>query len=225
MKTVKLVTLILSGFLFVQLQAQNTNGNIEKKEERKVIIIKKTIDEDGNEVTEKIVKEGNDADNIFFLDDDGKKVEIDIEEIEKMTGEDIDWKSEGGKKVRIIKHSQTIEVDDEGEDKHIKIMMSGDGDANVFQWDSEGDIPDDIKKELAAKGIELEEMEDMIRIKTKEKSKMKMSNPNTNVEVSVEKNENGNVTTTTITTITKNGETEVTKKVEKISKEKKKGKM
>ena len=178
MKTVKLVTLILSGFLFVQLQAQNTNGNIEKKEEKKVIIIKKTIDEDGNEVTEKIVKEGNDADNIFFLDSNGEKVEIDIKEIEELTDEHIDWKSEDGKKVKIIKHSQTIEIDDEGEQKNIQILMSGDGDADVFQWDGEGDIPDDIKKELTAKGIELEEMEDMIRVKTKNKTKTKMSNTN-----------------------------------------------
>lgn len=177
MKSVKLVTLILSGFLFVQLQAQDANGNVEKKEERKVVIIKKTIDEDGNEVTEKIVKEGGEADDIIFIDNNGEQMEIDIEAIENMEDTDIDWKSKDGVDVRVIKKSQTIEVDDEGEHKSIRIMMSGDGEADVFQWDGEGDIPDDIKKELQAKGIELDESEDMIRVKKKHKTKVK-SNPN-----------------------------------------------
>lgn len=335
MKTVKLVTLILSGFLFVQLQAQDANGNVEQKEEKKVIIIKKTIDENGKETTEKIVKEGDDAENIFFIDDNGEKVEIEIDKMLEEDGKTMKWTSKDGKDMKVIKKSETIEVDDDGEHKSIRIMMTGDGEADVYKWDGEGDIPEEIKKELQEKGIELEEMEDYIKVKKTSKSKMGHSNQaflgvmvgkkeeienndgvetsttddsatvidivpnsaaeeaglqkddvitaindtainnfedvvntlgnfaagdkitiaynrngqaattnatlkgaadfeevmmedveNTNVEVSIEEDENGNMIKTTTTTITKNGkEKEVTKKVEKISKKQKKGKM
>lgn len=203
MKTVKLVTLLLSGFLFVQLQAQNTSTNTDSNDGKKIVIIKKTIDEDGNEVTEKIIKEGEDAENVFFIDEDGENIEIDIKTMSDDDGETMVWVSKDGKKRKAIKHSQTIEVDNDGAHKSIKIVMDGDGEADVFQWDGEGDIPDDIKKQLQEKGIELDESDDMIRVKKKHKSKMKMMNPNQaflGVKMAITKevkNENGVETETT----------------------------
>jgi DNA-binding protein H-NS len=164
MKTAKLVTLILSSFLFVQLQAQNTNGNVETKEEKKVIIIKKTIDENGKEVTEKIIKEGDDADNIFFIDDNGKKIEIDIETITEDDGKTMKWTNKDGQDIKVIKKSQTIEIDEEGKHKSIRIKMSGDGEADIFEWDGEGELPESIQKELAAEGIDLNNTDKEIRV-------------------------------------------------------------
>ena len=159
MNTLKSVTLILLGFLFVQLQAQNKNVNVDVQDDgKKVVIIKKTVDADGNETVEKIIKEGDDAENVFFIDEDGKTIELD--------GETINWEDENGEKVRIIQKEQTVDVNvDQNDGKKVIRIRTDGGDGEAFNFNWEGDeIPEDVKKDLQEKGFEIDEKDGHIMI-------------------------------------------------------------
>ena len=106
---------------------------------KKIIIIKKTIDEDGNELVEKIVKEGKDAEDFHFesIDGDGEVTiqvttegagdvgqdihifsDENIMELENIEGlEDIER--------NIEKHLEglDIDMDDEGEGNHFRFQL------------------------------------------------------------------------------------------------------
>ena len=64
-KTFKKIGLIMLALFFTTGIALAQEKKTEKKEEpKKVVIIKKTIDKDGNEVIEKTVREGKSAEEM-----------------------------------------------------------------------------------------------------------------------------------------------------------------
>lgn len=116
---------------------QNMNAQKEeKKEVRKMTIITKTIDEDGNETVTKTVKEGDEVsdEEIDKIIQEHTGGEIDVEvDMEKEGTEKIIIKEKGEKgeqkQYRIIKETQEIEVESDEKGEMEVIVIDGDDDA------------------------------------------------------------------------------------------------
>lgn len=101
--------LLLSGVTFGQQEQQ-----VEKKEVKRSVIVKKTLDEDGNEVIEKIVREG-----------DGEDME-DIQVWIEGTNDDADV---------VVKNIQkNVDIQEKDGEKVIKIVTEEDGEKDVKVW-------------------------------------------------------------------------------------------
>ncbi len=154
MKVFKLNYMILLAvaivFSSVSVFAQQKD-NKEVKEE--IIIIKETIDEDGNVEVTKIITKG-DAECIIIKTMEGVDFEvfdIDIDALENVhiiKLEELEGLSEElQEKLKNIH----IDINDDNGNKHIKIIMDKDGDGGepiIIEWEGEGDIPEDIQKKL-----------------------------------------------------------------------------
>ena len=118
---------LFCAFSISQLSAQ------EKKEIQKVVVIEKTIDEDGNVVEKKIVKEGKDAK--AFLESNENNVWITEE------GEEINL---NGKDVKFTKKEayKIIKLDEEGN-------------REVIEWTGEGEMPDELKEAMEEHDIQI----------------------------------------------------------------------
>ncbi len=101
----------------------------EVKKDKKVVIITKTVDEDGNIQTEKIVKEGDDADSFIFKSNNGDQIMRGNVNVDEVNGE---------KQVRV------------------RIDKAGGGEVEVIEWDGEGEMPANLLKTLEEKGIHME---------------------------------------------------------------------
>lgn len=139
-----------------------------KTEKKKVVIVKETIDEDGKVVTEKIVREGDAADEVEWHQKDGDEKVVIIK------------KGKGGKKMTVIVDGESDEIDldefehemgksinvnvnvDENDGhKNMVIKITGDdGEVETINWQGDGDMSDELKKELEEKGVHLEMIHD-----------------------------------------------------------------
>ncbi len=164
--------------------AQNADDDNKGKSEKKVIIIKKTIDEDGNEVIEKIVKEGEEADKAIWIDSEGNDFELDGLDFNFDFSKDLDFDFEklGDNMILlgddletldILKlnteelENMSIELNEKLKDLDIEIKeLDGsnhkllkikglDGDELYEMEFKDGEIPADVKAKLKAKGIKL----------------------------------------------------------------------
>ncbi len=158
MKAMKLLFSILAMVFFCGVsQAQAPKDDNEGKENHQIIIIKKTVDEDGNETIEKIVKKGDEAENYNWKDAAEKDFDL-----EKMGDLNIIQLDENGALPEDLNEqlkNLSIEVEALNGENHIKIMgLSDDGEDLDIEWDGSGEIPDDIKKELEEKGIHLKQL-------------------------------------------------------------------
>ena len=153
-----LATLALCLFS-ASIFAQDKPNKGTKKE--KVVIIKETVDKDGNKQVKKIVKEG-DGEAMIWIDDNGELIEL----------EDGNFEFEGEESINIFKlkngealpeeveklleeHNVKIHAPEDGE-KIIRIRTTGEGaeqDATIIELDGMGSIPEDVKAKLKAHGI------------------------------------------------------------------------
>lgn len=119
----------------------------QEETSHKIVIIEKTVDENGDIVEKKVVKEG-------------KEAEAYIKEME--AGE------EEGK----IKKEATKIVRQES----YKIKTKeGSGETKVLEWDGEGEMPDDIKAILEKEGVDYEEvLKEVESEKAKSKKRVKI---------------------------------------------------
>ena len=134
-------------------------GNIiaQKKETKKIIIIEKTIDENGKEVTKKIVKEGDAADNFEWHGEDGEKIVI----IDKGDGKKVKvFIDDEGSVINLnemhgkMKQNVNVNVVEENGVKKISIQITGeDGGVETINWQGDGEFPEKLKKELEGKGV------------------------------------------------------------------------
>ncbi len=156
--------LLLFASMFMLLQAQD---------EKKVIIIKKTINENGVETVEETILEGEDA-NDFNMEDidineDGENINIEVD-VRKILGEGEEGSDMMKKKIRILRKGDSakdaeVEIDmGEGEMKIIKIdedgqgLIEGDHKMMIFINDGDGkELPEDIEKILEREGIQWNE--------------------------------------------------------------------
>ena len=113
------ILLLLGCFIF----PNNSFAQSEKKEKKQVVIIKKTIDKDGNEIVEKIVKEGKEAEDFdvakYLKEGEHEATNVNVE-------------------IRVTKEGDEKPADEERE---IEVTVDGD---NVFIM--EGDEKTIIKK-------------------------------------------------------------------------------
>ncbi len=146
------VILLLGCFIF----PNSSFAQSETKGKKQIVIVKKTIDKDGNEVVEKIIKEGKEAEDFDvakYLDENGqdvKNVNVEVrvtkEGEEKKEGEEREIEvTVNGDDVVIMEGDEKtiIKIDGDAEKKeittedgkHIIIMRSeGDGE-NTFEFE------------------------------------------------------------------------------------------
>ncbi|MDF1868518.1 MAG: hypothetical protein P1U70_27085, partial [Saprospiraceae bacterium] len=168
MKTILLRTTIL---IFTLLATCPTfiNAQEESKTEKKVVVITKTIDENGNVTVKKKVTEGGDINDVEIkkmMEEVEKEMEVQVEIKSKKLKEHKTKESKSKKKYK----TYTIEIDDddddEGEEEHkVMIFKSDDGAEKVIiTKDSEQiDLKGDNVKIIKMKGDEGEDIE--IKIK------------------------------------------------------------
>lgn len=144
------ILLLLGCFIF----PNNSWSQTETKEKKQVVIVKKTIDKDGNEVVEKIIKEGKEAEDFdvakYLEHEEGDAANVNVQvrvmkegkekskeeerEIEvTVTGDDVVI-MEGEEKtvIKIDGDAEKKEITTE-DGKHI-IIMKSDG-ANTFEFE------------------------------------------------------------------------------------------
>ncbi len=131
MKYLKIDLSILTCILLFAGTSVFAQQESDVKKEKKVVIVTKTVDENGNEITKKIIKKGDDADVFIMKNDEGhgmhKRVEVNVDD------------SDGENQVKIrIKNGE------------------GDEDVEVIEWSGDGEIPAEMLKRLEEKGINLE---------------------------------------------------------------------
>ena len=147
----------LSAFSLNELFAQ------ERQEKHRVVVIEKSVDENGKLVEKKVVKEGDEAKAY----------------IEKMGEGQLLEGNQGMKKEKQMQVK--VNVEQEGSMKKIRITQTTDGNEEVMEFEYEGEeMPPEIKDELEKRGIDLEEMnsaegEKVIRVEKTDRSKAKNS--------------------------------------------------
>lgn len=170
-----LVLAILLGmgvgtFLHAQQEAP------QKETSTKIIIIKKTIDEDGNEVVEKIIKEGEEAEGFYFETTDGAQ-EVDVRVIKEgdndihIISHDKILELEGLEKlesleglegledieINIEKDLKGIDMDQLNDFEHqFKFRFETDGEApQILEWNGTGEMPAEIQEKLEKMKLKL----------------------------------------------------------------------
>lgn len=142
----------LSSNIFAQAET-------EKKNETEIVIIKKVVDENGVESEEKIVLTGDEAEK--YIKEQGIKI------TEKPTGKEgevemtVEVTAEGS-----AYEEMTVEVTKEKSTEDVNIWISEDGEEHKMKEgqkmifiDSDGkELPEDVKKMLEEKGIDIDSL-------------------------------------------------------------------
>lgn len=160
---IPLILLLLGCFIF----PSSSFAQKETKEKKQVVIVKKTIDKDGNEVVEKIIKEGKEAEDFDvakYLEEDehgATNVNIDVRVTkkgdEKPTGEEREIEvTVEGDHVFIMEGDEKTVIKTEGDakkkeittedGKHIIIMKSEGGVSDAFEILEDVDVKMDGDK-------------------------------------------------------------------------------
>lgn len=169
MKNLKTYLLAFTAIFFI---SSNVIAQEKTKTEyKKIIIIKKTIDKDGNEVTEKIIKEGDAVSDfewheegehgkvIIIKGDDGeeKTIKVIIDGEEKEVGAFHELHEIHEKMNRKV----NVNVEEENGIKTVTIKLTGeDGEVETINWQGDGEFPEELRKELLEKGVHLNMMGD-----------------------------------------------------------------
>ena len=165
LKSVLLAILLGVGFGTILHAQQELNT---KEPTKKIIIIKKSVDEDGNQIIEKIVKEGDDiesidiegvegesdvsiqiigegdGENTFHFFSDEKVIELnELEDIQIDIEEDLDL---------------DIDIDEDNDFKHYKFRVQKDGEEpEIIEWRGSGEMPAEIKEKMEKMKFKLAE--------------------------------------------------------------------
>lgn len=133
-----------------------------------IVIIKKSIDADGNEVTERIVRDVDDAKKGHFeyKGEDGEVIELELdgenewhsidEDIHIISDDEhklkvIDIKDIEGMTEELQEHLKKInvEVQNLSDEKRIEIRMTDEnGEDHIIKWKGDGEIPEHIQQKL-----------------------------------------------------------------------------
>lgn len=118
----------------------------QAKTEKEIVIVKKIIDKDGNETEEKIVLKGEEAEKYLKENSVQVKETVTEKDGEKEMTIEVTAEGEGYQEM-------TITVDDEGGEH--KMM---EGDKMIFIEGDGKEIPEDIKKMLLEKGVNIDSL-------------------------------------------------------------------
>lgn len=154
------IAALLPGLLIAQDEPE--------KGKQKIVIIKKSVDKDGNEVVEKIIREGEGGEQLEWEDEDGHV-------IIKLNGDDVEWHALEDMDIDIDlegldeeleehlegleERLQNIDVELEELDglKNLKIRIEPDGE--VIEWQGLGKLPEELGERLENKGIFLHSLD------------------------------------------------------------------
>lgn len=158
-----LMLLLMSTFLF----PNNTFAQDDKKVNKKVVIIKKTIDKDGKEQIEKIINEGEDVDIdalIKSAENEDGNVEIEVEVT--TDGDDAKQKNKTEKTVSVTVDGDQVKILD-GENVEVIEIQGEDGTQEIKTEDGKHII---IKRLSADEGEDLnvDEMLEEVNIEVDE---------------------------------------------------------
>lgn len=149
----------------INLFAQNNPEEVQKK----IVIVKKMIDENGNETVEEVTLEGDEADAYM------EELDIDIEieegntENRKVRIMKFDSEEEMPEGIRKELDDMNIDINTTYGDKKIKIKTDG---ADVKEYNSTEELPDDVKETLKKHGINFKKSD-----KNKKVKMMQMKSP------------------------------------------------
>jgi len=133
--------LTIALFAFISAFGLNELSAQHKEVKKKVIVIEKSIDNDGKVVSKKVVKEGKEADLY----------------IKKLNSEgEIDININGGENTQIVK-KQAYKI----------VTLDENGNENTVEWNGEGEMPTEIEKMLDKEGIEINENHSAFLFKSK----------------------------------------------------------
>ena len=141
--------------------AQQANSNSE--DERKIVIIKRTVDENGNEVVEEIIRnEGED-----FQD-----AETEVFVIKSTEGDElIKWRKAEGNKMKFHESEVNVNIDEDNGERVITIDIDGDVEKIVLEENET--LSDEKRKQLKEHGIVIDDQgEGVIVIGDKERAFM-----------------------------------------------------
>jgi DNA-binding protein H-NS len=156
-----IITFAVVFTLVVSVAAQDTNTK------KKVVIVKKT-DDNGKITESRTEAEGAEAEALIkrmeaedgvILDDAGEKGKKVIRVDKSITETEINPSSEN-KNVEI-----TTEIINGKKKERYKIVKKDDEGDQTMEWDGEGEMPEDIRKELEQLDIDTEMEGDVMRIK------------------------------------------------------------
>ena len=162
MKAFKLsyVILLAVALVFSSVTVFAQQNDSKDVEDEEVIIIKEIVDEDGNVEVKTITRSGDTEDIIIETIADGEiKIHTNLDELEDIHViklEELEGLSdELEEKLKNIE----INIDEDELNRKIKIIMDKkgeDGEPVIIEWEGDGDIPEDIKKELEENGVEFD---------------------------------------------------------------------
>ncbi|MCO6475442.1 MAG: PDZ domain-containing protein [Phaeodactylibacter sp.] len=135
-----------------------------KKGRQKIVIIKKSVDEDGNKVVEKIVREGEEGEVLEWEGEDGEVIirlgdgDVEWHSLEDM---DIDIDLEGldMELEERLEGLNNIDVELEELDgrKNLRIRIEPDGE--VIEWQGLGDLPEALEERLESRGLHFKSLD------------------------------------------------------------------
>ncbi|MCO6487533.1 MAG: PDZ domain-containing protein [Phaeodactylibacter sp.] len=163
MKTKWTLILALAALLPGLLLAQEE----PEKGKQKIVVIKKSVDENGNKVVEKIVREADGDEKLEWKDESGHVIiKLGKDNAEWESLDDIDIELDGlGMELEehlegLDEQLRNIEVEvDELEDgmKNLKIRIEPDGE--VIEWQGLGGLPEELEQRLEQKGLHFRSLE------------------------------------------------------------------
>jgi len=182
----KLIGIAIVSFVcaisITELSAQS------KKEQKKIVIVEKTIDDNGNVTETKKVLEGDAADK--YLEDNKAEAELSKIDAKKMfrikvvddEGNEklLEWDGEGEMPAEM---KELLDEEDLGhltedhktQKKRVKVLTKKGDEESVQEFDFEGDdLPEDVKKMLKEKGVDPDEITKTIKMENTDGKKVMM---------------------------------------------------
>lgn len=157
MKALKLNCIILLVLALIFSSASVFAQQDDNKEVKKeIVIIKETVDEDGNVQVKKIIRSA-DSEDIIIENNVGEEIEVyEIDGAEKVhiiELEDMEGLSEEMKET--LKNID-VDIDEDGDNRRIRIIMESDEEGSepaIIEWEGNGEIPEDIKRKMHESGV------------------------------------------------------------------------
>ncbi|NNE14884.1 MAG: PDZ domain-containing protein [Saprospiraceae bacterium] len=171
--------LSISFLAFICAFSINEISAQDKTVSKKVVVIEKSVDQDGKVTQKKIVKEGAEADkyikemedeekNVFVLKSEDEKISKNvvkkqaykIKTVDEEGNEDvIEWNGDGEMPNEIKEMMEKEGVNEDIEKTIIKKQaykiktVDGEGNEDVIEWNGEGEMPQEIKEMMEKEGM------------------------------------------------------------------------
>lgn len=151
-KKIQMTLLVLILGLIGSVQMSHAQSETITKKEKKVIIVEKRVDENGEVTTEERVLEGEEAEE-YMREQDLEKLleeEIDLKDLEEKIEMENLRVVEIEKEIQEQMKNLEVQLEELNGQYHIRINNNGE----EIEWEGAGDIPDDILRQMESMNIE-----------------------------------------------------------------------